>query len=148
MFGHIYATFRHKLWVARFMFGFACRLSFRALLHDNSKLSCLEAAVYAQAASRAKGFAYGSEQYTDNLGKLGPALEHHYSHNSHHPEHYQRGILDMNLLDLVEMFCDWQAAAQGELGGNVLKSIEINQKRFDLDEVLSQILKNSIFPPR
>jgi hypothetical protein len=34
-------------------------------------------------------------------------------HNSHHPEHYgNRGISGMDLFDVVEMMCDWMAAAR------------------------------------
>lgn len=30
----------------------------------------------------------------------------------------------MNLIDIVEMFCDWKAASERQLDGNLLKSIE------------------------
>ena len=41
---------------------------------------------------------------------MGPALQHHYEDNCHHPEHYRNGIHDMNMVDLIEMLCDWRAA--------------------------------------
>jgi len=41
-----------------------------------------------------------------------PALEHHYALYRHHPEHFQNGIDDMNLIDLVEMFADWKASSE------------------------------------
>lgn len=32
---------------------------------------------------------YGSEEYKANLRKIKPAIEHHYSVNDHHPEHFK-----------------------------------------------------------
>ena len=72
-----------------------------------------------------------------------PALDHHYAKNKHHPEHYPDGINDMTLVDLVEMFADWKAATMRHNDGNLLKSIEINTKRFNIDKQLAQIFVNT-----
>jgi len=77
------------------------------------------------------------------LAELKPALDHHYSHNSHHPEHYENGIDDFTLADLVEMFFDWKAASERHNDGDVLKSIEINKQRFGLSEQLCKIFENT-----
>ena len=73
-----------------------------------------------------------------------PALDHHYAVNSHHPEFYADGIRGMSLLDITEMLCDWKAAALRHADGNILKSIEINQKRFGYSDELKQILFNTV----
>ena len=49
----------------------------------------------------------------------------------------------MNLIDIVEMFCDWKAASERQLDGNLLKSIEKNADRFNMDPQLKQILINT-----
>ena len=88
------------------------------------------------------GLTYGSQEYKDSLKELGPALQHHYKHNSHHPEHYENGIDGMSLTDIVEMLCDWKAAAERHSDGDLAKSIEINCKRFNMSDQLTTILKN------
>lgn len=72
-----------------------------------------------------------------------PALDHHYATYRHHPEHFQNGINDMNLIDIVEMLADWKAASERQKDGNLLLSIEKNAKRFNIDDQLKQILINT-----
>lgn len=83
--------------------------------------------------------------------KMGPALRHHYWLNRHHPEYFRDkkvpGFLEiecMNLVDLIEMLCDWKAATLRHDDGDILKSIEINQKRFGLTDQLVKILNNTV----
>lgn len=52
-------------------------------------------------------------------------------------------INDMNLLDIVEMLCDWKAASERHNDGNIRKSIEINANRFGLSPQLVKILENT-----
>jgi hypothetical protein len=61
----------------------------------------------------------------------------------HHPEHFKDGVDDMNLLDIMEMFCDWKAAGERHNDGNILKSIERNADRFGLSPQLVRILENT-----
>jgi len=49
----------------------------------------------------------------------------------------------MNLIDLCEMIADWKAASERQNNGNLIKSIEINAKRFNIDAQLKQILLNT-----
>ena len=49
----------------------------------------------------------------------------------------------MNLVDIVEMLCDWKAASMRQLNGNLLKSIETNAKRFGYDDQLKHIFMNT-----
>lgn len=50
----------------------------------------------------------------------------------------------MDLIDLIEMICDWKASSMRHENGDIKKSIEINQKRFNYDDTLKQILLNTI----
>ena len=49
----------------------------------------------------------------------------------------------MNLVDIVEMICDWKAATLRHNDGNLLKSIETNARRFGYDDQLKQIFINT-----
>lgn len=50
---------------------------------------------------------------------------------------------NMNLSDVVEMFCDWKAASLRHDDGNILKSIDINAGRFGLGGQLSRIFRKT-----
>lgn len=119
------------------------RLIARAVAHDTSKLHEPEASTFAVMTAKLKGCTYGSDEYKGFLASMKPALDHHYANNRHHPEHHKNGIADMNLLDIVEMLCDWKAASERHNDGNIRKSIEINANRFGLSPQLVQILENT-----
>ncbi len=90
-----------------------------------------------------KDSTYGSKEYKKFLEGLKPALDHHYAHTRHHPESFKNGISSMNLIDIVEMYCDWMAATKRDVDGNIYKSIEINTDRFGMSEELTSIFKNT-----
>lgn len=119
-------------------------LSLRSASHDQSKLAEPELTGFATVTAKLKDLTYGSPRYYAALEELKPSLHHHYTHNSHHPEHYPNGILGMNLIDILEMFCDWKAAGERHKDGSLQKSIEINQARFGYSDELKQILLNTV----
>jgi hypothetical protein len=141
---HTSDVYTHVDNVARFMNTLSSAMNKRAVEHDASKFSEEEMSYYATYTPNLKGLTYGSEEYKENLRKLGPALDHHYAKNPHHPEHYANGINDMDLVDIVEMLCDWKAATMRHNDGNLLKSLETNQKRFNMDTQLYNILLNTV----
>lgn len=111
--------------------------------HDLSKLEEPEKSVFDEMTPKLKGSTYGSDEYKAFLASMKPALDHHYAHNSHHPEHYPNGIAGMCLLDLIEMLADWKAATMRHADGSLSKSIEINQKRFGYSDEMKSILTNT-----
>ena len=50
----------------------------------------------------------------------------------------------MNIIDLIEMFCDWKAATMRHADGDLKKSILINGKRFNLSDQIKNIFLNSV----
>ena len=122
---------------------FSDRLTTRGAKHDRSKLVSPEVEWFAQNNHKLGSLVYGTPEYVANLGALGDGLEHHYAKNRHHPEHFEDGINDMNLVDIVEMFCDWRASTTRNKNGNLLRSIETNADRFHIDSQLKQILINT-----
>jgi hypothetical protein len=124
---------------------FRDHLKERARLHDRSKLESPEKEVFDRVTPQLAGLTYGSDEYKAALADMGPALDHHYAENSHHPEHYRDGINGMSLLDLVEMLCDWKAAGERhDDGGDIERSLRLNIDRFKIEPQLQSILENTI----
>lgn len=148
-------------------------LTARAIAHDASKLEEPEKSGFDEVTGALRGLTYGSPEYKEQLSRLQPILSHHYSVNSHHPEHYgvmecdlcfttvpkdhngqcpqcrnggfsiRSNVAGMTLLDIVEMLCDWKAATERHSDGSITKSIQINKKRFQISDQLASILENT-----
>lgn len=115
--------------------------------HDASKLETPEKEAFDRvgppgAISYSKGAAITPE-YQASLDALKEGLDHHYAHNSHHPQHYSNGIDGFSLLDLVEWFCDIKAAGERYKGGNLADSLTANKERFGISDQLYTILVNT-----
>ena len=119
------------------------KIEMRGVKHDASKLETPEVELFAEITPKLSATTYGSEEYNGFLDKLKPALDHHYASNRHHPQHFVNGVNDMTLIDIIEMFCDWKASSLRQNDGNLLKSIETNAERFNMDGQLKQILMNT-----
>jgi hypothetical protein len=115
----------------------------RGVMHDQTKLSSPEKEAFDEFTPKLKTSTYGSDEYKQFLAQLKPALDHHYAHNRHHPEHFKHGINDMTLMDIIEMLLDWKAASERHSDGDIWKSIDINVKRFNIDPQLASILRNT-----
>lgn len=137
-------TWTHIHRVGQLLNVFAQKLLQRADIHDQSKLKSPEVEIFGEYSPKLKNTTYGSETYKTFLKEMDVALQHHYEHNRHHPEHFKNGVDDMNLLDVVEMFCDWIAAGERHKDGSIEKSIEINTERFKLSPQLVRILQNTV----
>ena len=139
-------TRKHQHEVSRCMIALAQAILARALGHDKSKFGEFEREGFVKYTPMLRKTEYGSEEYKKCLEELKPTLSHHYFQNSHHPEYYKGDdpVGMMNIVDLLEMFCDWHSAAQRHKEGSTEKSIEINQERFNLSDQLASILRNTI----
>jgi hypothetical protein len=117
----------------------------RAFEHDRSKLQSPEKEAFDAITPRLRDVEYGSEEYRATMREFRPAIEHHQQNNDHHPEYFgDEGIAGMNLIQLTEMLCDWKAAGERhEDGGDLYRSIEINQQRFGYDDGIRRLLENT-----
>jgi hypothetical protein len=126
---------------------FVKELNFRAWEHDFSKSVPPEKEVFEKYTSQLKDLTFGSPEYYASLqalnSTLNPALDHHYANNRHHPQYFENGIDGMNLVDIMEMFCDWKAATEKHKDGDFGKSIEHNAGRFKMSEQLVKIFENT-----
>ena len=131
----------------------------RAIDHDRSKLSPEELPIFVKYTHKLKDCTYGSDEYKQYLAEMKPALDHHYANNRHHPEYFSLQVADdfeyfekgkknpiccMNLVDIMEMLCDWLAATERHADGDIYKSIEINQKRFGYSDEMKSVLVNTV----
>lgn len=136
-------TFRHIERVRNLLNACVVDLLKRAEKHDQTKLETPEVEAFTEYTPKLAGCTYGSDEYRGYLAAIKPALDHHYAHNRHHPEHHKNGVNDMNLLDVLEMLCDWKASSERHNDGNIRKSIEINANRFGLSPQMVAILENT-----
>lgn len=112
--------------------------------HDQSKLQPPEVEVFEIYTAKLRDCVYGSDEYKQYMAEMKPAIEHHDAVNRHHPEHFKNGIEGMNLIDLLEMVCDWKAATLRHNTGDIYKSLELNQKRFGYSDETKALLKNTV----
>jgi len=136
-------TVDHARRVGNLMLEVISDLQNRAVNHDQTKFSEEEYSLFAQETPNLRSLTYGSKEYTEALARLGPALEHHYQNNRHHPEHWESGISGMSLIDLIEMLSDWKAATERHADGSLSKSIEHNSERFGYGEEIKNLLRRT-----
>lgn len=136
-------TWKHVQQVKDEVQRFSEMLCYSASVHDASKFGPEEANAFIETAPKLKELEYGSEEYKASLAAIQPAIQHHYAHNDHHPEHFAQGIDGMNLIQIVEMFCDWRAAVKRMKDGDMMNSIDVNEKRFSMSPQLANIFRNT-----
>ena len=138
------ATLEHIATVRRIGIKFVVALQNRLIVHDKSKLRDPEKKYIAKYTSKLKGSTYMSEEYKEFLRAMKPGLDHHYANNDHHPQCFDDSVKGMSLIAVMEMLIDWCAAVQRHDDGNILTSIELNQKRFGYGDEVKQILLNTV----
>ena len=153
-------TYEHIGKVRGYLVAAVENLLARAQGHDTSKLIEPEVGTFDEFTPKLAQITYSSHEYQCALNAMGPALEHHYANNSHHPEGHADGIAGMSLLDLLEMVCDWKAASERhkkrppfpaapgrkeapQYDSDIIRSIDLNQERFGYGDELRSILENT-----
>jgi hypothetical protein len=137
------ATLVHSRRVDELLLQLISGLQERVTQHDLSKLYDPEKLIFDEYTPKLKDTTYGSEEYKQYLAEMQVALDHHYAVNRHHPEHFATGVDGMNLIDLVEMLCDWKAATERHDDGDLERSLEVQRGRFNLSDQLVSILRNT-----
>lgn len=118
-------------------------LQSRLLAHDNSKLIEPERSAYEELDEALVGVEFGTDEYRRKIkSHLGSALQHHYDHNSHHPEHYSNGVVGMSLFDLLEMICDLRAVCDEK--AKPVIDLDTNKRIHNISDDVYMILQNTI----
>jgi len=81
-------TQNHIIQVRHLLFYCIQNLINRAEDHDASKLESPEKEIFDEFTPKLRELTYGSPEYKQALKDMGPALNHHYICNSHHPEFF------------------------------------------------------------
>lgn len=138
-------TLNHKAKVGYNLAQVVQELVHRAAVHDQSKLLPPEKEVYDRVRPLLDAAEYGSEEYHAATEQLGPAFEHHTAVNRHHPEHFgSMRCSGMTLIDVIEMVCDWHAAAQRRPGGHVADGLQHNFSKYGIEMQLAAIIENTV----
>jgi hypothetical protein len=61
-----------------------------------------------------------------------------------HKQTLESNVNGMNLIDILEMICDWEAATLRHDDGDIYRSLEINKTRFGLSPQLVSIILNTV----
>lgn len=136
--------YEHRLRVAKYLTRIVNDITARAVTHDDSKLTADELGPYSEVVGEFDQHPYGTPGYDAAKQKIRPAIEHHYANNRHHPEHFECGVNDMNLVDILEMLCDWKSATQNHKEtGTIEQSIQIGIEKYGISPQLAQIMRNT-----
>jgi hypothetical protein len=136
-------TLDHIVEVRQLLTAVIVDLSTRAEHHDESKLVEPELPVFNEYTPKLRDSTYGSEEYKRFLLGMGEGLKHHYRQNDHHPEHFENGMRDMDLIQVLEMLADWKAATLRHADGDLGRSIVQNSTRFDYGPEVRLLLYNT-----
>lgn len=133
---------KHKVLLRAILYNLANQLKERADKHDDSKYSKEEKDVF-ESIDEIKREDFDSYEQYYNCTKplIQKALDHHYANNRHHPEHFEKGVNDMNLLDVLEMIVDWESSASCR--GTKL-DVDYSFKRFKIEPQLQKIINNTL----
>lgn len=133
----------HKLKVCYLMNWIGALISGRAMTHDNSKTTDEEYKYYKMVNNVNRNDFKTYEAYMDYIKPtLNKGLKHHYENNRHHPEHFDNGVDDMNIVDIIEMMVDWKASIE-QNGKNLYEEVEYNFKKYNISEQLQKIILNT-----
>ena len=115
----------------------------RAENHDKSKLEEPELSWWKEMDKEPR-YPYGSEEYKQKIKRWNKVFKHHYQYNRHHPEHYEYGVSEMTLIDIVEMMCDWLGYKDTTTVTEALKVCDEQMARYDISEELRQVIFNTL----
>jgi len=117
----------------------------RGIHHDESKLHDPEYSAYKEFTPKLADIAYQSPEYKliTHDPEFRSAIDHHKSINPHHPEYYEDGVNGMDLIDVVEMLCDWKAASERHKNASWEDGFKINCEKYNIGPQLSKILWNT-----
>lgn len=111
----------------------------RGQVHDASKFKEPEKSMFDVWEPQLQVRRFGTPEYAAALVAMGPALDHHYAANDHHPN--GRGIEGMSLMALMEWVCDCKAAADAK---GVALDMEYQFERFNVAPQLQAVIRLTV----
>lgn len=135
---------RHTKEVFARLEAIASDLRRRGILHDLTKFDELEFTTFCSTREKFKKADYGSEEYAECTRLAKPAVDHHYKNNRHHTGYHEKGILGMNLLDILEMVADWKAASKRSPNLTFKDSLPKAFEKYKIPEAIQEVILNTI----
>jgi hypothetical protein len=140
-------TYEHIAKVRGYVLDCVHDLIARADIHDLSKLESPEKEMFDKYTPKLSdpAMVYGSDEYKATTKAMkDEGLDHHFEVNDHHPEHFPNGFKDMNLIQIIEMLCDWKAAGERHAdGGDIKRSITIQQQKLGFSDDVMIVMMNT-----
>ena len=146
-------TRKHQQCVARIMVEVVKKMLDRAMAHDASKFESIERESYTSPVwyLNTEEVPFGSERYKELTAQMGKGWDHHKMKNDHHFEFFEPysvqtlndSFKSMDVFALIEMMCDWIAAATRR-GNEPILALDYIKKKHPIDEQLECIIRNSV----
>ena len=92
-------------------------------------------------------YPYGSPEYEEKKARYKWLFDEHYSHNRHHPEYFQihnNKSLEMDLLDLLELLCDWLGYRDSINYTDASELVSQQCKRYGFSDEIYDLLINTM----
>ena len=145
---------KHQQIAAEHLIMCAKNLLDRAIVHDASKLLEPERSAYIEPvyALNTENVEYGSDRYKHLTKQMGVGWEHHKLANDHHIEFFMsryieeknnNPLLKVDLFALIEMCCDWIAAASRR-GNSPELALNPLIEKYKMDEQLQSVMRNTL----
>ena len=87
---------------------------------------------------------YGSKEYQECIDAVKPAVDHHYANNRHHTSFHGGTIDGMNLVDIIEMVCDWKAAVRRSPDKNLEDTLEYSFDKYGIGDQMQKIIVTTL----
>lgn len=135
--------YRHKLEIQKKLSLLINELKKRADEHDISKLKEPEYSGWVKMDKEPR-YEYGSKEYFEKIKKYKWLFDLHYRKNRHHPEYWQGFFQDMDLIDLLEMICDWISYRDDLTYQEATEVIEKQCTRFGFPQLMRELILNTV----
>ncbi len=123
---------------------FRHELKVRGIIHDRSKLQEPEFSIFVSTREQFKKANYGTPEYAAVVKTASVAVDHHYKNNRHHTKYHPDGVYNMNLVDIIEMICDWKAASRRSPTKTFEESLEKCFERYNIVGQLKTVILNTL----
>ena len=135
--------FKHIEGVQNYLKTIGLIITTRGYDHDSSKVSDEEYKYFKMANSINRNQFKTYKEYLDYVKPtLDKGLKHHYEYNRHHPEHFDNGVDDMTLIDIIEMIIDWKVSIE-QNGKKLEDEIGYNFDKYNISDQLKKIIMNT-----
>jgi hypothetical protein len=138
---------QHKGWVNKYIVKVVHLLRERADGHDDDKYKDPLKRIYSKNFDALCKTTFRSPEYNKIVGseEFQEAFKIHTKNNRHHPQHFENGVEDMNLIDIIEMLCDWKAASDRTgRKQSVKEGMELNYEKYHIDGIARKWIENTL----